>query len=230
MYLAALHSTKHIHHMSATPLSHTGFPNIRPITVPGVTPSVFPVARQNFQHVYSMSLPAICPSSDILGVLDNVNKSLRLGGALQLTLIDPLPLAETLGHRMRTWLEENLILNLERHYRCTNPSRLLPGWLGATSLRGPGSTRTTTRFYAVPESIRDHEVEIDPFIDSAHSEQGVRAELRSLVGRMLWMEIWGSYVTGDKWWWEDPECFQECLEMGTTWEYHTIQAVKEKTI
>lgn len=56
--------------------------------------------------------------------------------------------------------------------------------------------------------------------------QETRAELRSLVGRMLWREVWGEFVTAKNWWWDDPVCMKECLELGTFWEYHYIQGVR----
>ncbi|KAJ4193316.1 hypothetical protein NW755_003312 [Fusarium falciforme] len=232
-YLAALYPSKKIYHLSETPLSNAKFPNVNPVLVPSVSPSAFPVAPNLFETVYSLSLPALCPSSDIPAVLKNISKCLRQGGSLHLTLIDPLPCAKVLGNRMRTWLEEHLLLNLERNFRCTNPSKLFGDWMGEASLRGYGSTITSTRFYAVPESVkksRSSEESSDPFIDRVRDDNEVKAELRCLVGRMLWMEVWGGYVTGDTWWWEEEDCVKECLELGTFWEYKMIEGFKDKDI
>ncbi|CRK38770.1 hypothetical protein BN1723_004478 [Verticillium longisporum] len=102
-YLAALHYTKNIYHMSPTPLSHRLFPNIHPVAVPAISPSTFPV--------------------------------------------------------------------------------------------GPGLS--------------------------------VKQELRSLVGRLLWMDVWGNYIAADGWWWDDPAIVQECQQMRTSWEYCVIEAVKD---
>lgn len=68
----------------------------------------------------------------------------------------------------------------------------------------------------------------DTEIEAKRQTEGkeTRAELRSIVGRMLWREVWGEFVTSDTWWWDDPACMQECLELGTFWVYHTIQAIK----
>lgn len=52
-------------------------------------------------------------------------------------------------------------------------------------------------------------------------------ELKSVVGRMLWKEMWGGYVEGEKWWWDDESVVEECERMGTCWEYAVIEAVKE---
>lgn len=58
-------------------------------------------------------------------------------------------------------------------------------------------------------------------------EEEIRQELKSQVGRMLWKEMWGGFVEGDKWWWEDEQVLDECEKMGTGWEYAVIAAVKE---
>ncbi|KAK7425393.1 hypothetical protein QQZ08_008072 [Neonectria magnoliae] len=175
----------------------------------------------------SASVPKVLALYESQGVLKNICKALKHEGSLHLTLIDPLPCAGTLGHRMRTWLEEHLLLNLEKHFRCMNPSRLFPDWLAEASLRGRGSTITTAKFYAVPTSVRHPDGDSDPFVDQVYSDSEVKAELRSLVGRMLWLEVWGAYVTAERWWWEEEGCVEECLELGTFWEYKMIEGVKD---
>jgi hypothetical protein len=57
-------------------------------------------------------------------------------------------------------------------------------------------------------------------------DEATNEELKSVVGRMLWKEMWGSYVEGD-WWWDDESVVDECERMGTCWEYVIIEAVKE---
>jgi hypothetical protein len=54
-----------------------------------------------------------------------------------------------------------------------------------------------------------------------------RQELKSVVGRMLWKEMWGGYVEGEKWWWDDESVVEECERMGTCWDYAVIEGVKE---
>ncbi|KAI3587651.1 hypothetical protein IWW34DRAFT_779684 [Fusarium oxysporum f. sp. albedinis] len=212
---------------SETSFQNKELPNIHPVLVPSMTPSTLPIDLHSFTLVYSLSLPVVCSSPEIPGVLKTISSRLRVGGSLQLTLIDPLPCAGTLGHRMRTWLQEHLLINLERHFKCTNPSRLFPEWMGDAGLRGQGSTLTTSKFYAVSASIRSQADDSDPFIERSPSEREVKAEVRSIIGRLLWMEVWGSFVTGDKWWWEHEGCVNECLQLGTVWEYHMIDGVKE---
>jgi hypothetical protein len=226
-YLAALHSTREVYSLTIASFQNKELPSIHPVLVPYMTPSTLPIDQHSFTIVYSLSLPAVCSSPEIPGVLKNISNRLRVGGSLQLTLIDPLPCAGTLGHRMRTWLQEHLLINLERHFKCTNPSRLFPEWMGDAGLRGQGSTLTTSKFYAVSASIRSQADDSDPFIDRGPSEREVKAEVRSIIGRLLWMEVWGSLVTGDKWWWEDEGCVNECLQLGTVWEYHMIDGIKQ---
>ena len=55
----------------------------------------------------------------------------------------------------------------------------------------------------------------------------LEAELRSEVVRMLWNDVWGQYVTADKWWWEDPEIVDECNRLDTHWDVRMIEAVKQ---
>lgn len=62
---------------------------------------------------------------------------------------------------------------------------------------------------------------------AADADGTTKQELKSVVGRMLWKEMWGAYVEGEKWWWEDGSVVEECERMGTCWEYAVIEGVKE---
>jgi hypothetical protein len=183
------------------------------------------VAPRIYESVHSLTLPSLCPSSLLPGILKNVYKCLNKKGFLRLILIDPLPRAATLGTKMKTWIEEHLLRNLARHGKCLSPSTAFPPLLASARLRGDGSTLTTTKFYAVPGSATSREQ--DTAKDSVQTENEAKAQVRSLVGRMLWVEVWGSHITCNKWWWDDPECVAECLELGTLWEYHAVKGVKE---
>ena len=136
---------------------------------------------------------------------------------------------------MSFWIQHHLLRNLERTFRCANPTRLFPDWLADASLRGDGSTITKTRVFANPASVRLHAApELstdclvnDPSFKPAQEERVAKAEVRSLAGRLLWKHIWGPFVTSDKWWWDDPVCVSECLALGTMWEYQIIDAIKD---
>lgn len=228
LYLAGLHPKKRICHLSDAPLPHDTVPNVQPLFVSAVSPSTFPIPPQLFEAVYAMSLPPLCPAEDLRGILHNVSSCLKPGGALHLVVIDPLPCAHTTGSRLGAWLEQHLLANLRERSRCTSPSTLLPRWLGEASLRGAGSTLTAAKFYASPDNVRRRQPrDPDPAVERLRAERETRAELRSAVGRMLWREVWGEYVTAGSWWWDDAACMAECLELGTFWEYHLVEAVRE---
>lgn len=109
------------------------------------------------------------------------------------------------------------MLNLERQFRCINPTRLFPVWLADAGLRGEGSTIINVIFSAII-------AEDDTFPDA---DEKMKWELKSVVGRMLWKEMWGAFVEADRWWWEDDEIVEECVKLGTSWEWTVIEGVKE---
>ncbi|EWZ29725.1 hypothetical protein FOZG_16604 [Fusarium oxysporum Fo47] len=222
-YLAAVNHSKQVYHLSAAPLSPASFPNIHPVLTPVRSPSAFPVAPSTIEAVHSLRLPLAMPSQDIPALLRNIHRCLEPGGSLQLTIIDPLPVTSTLGPLLRAWIEDHLLFNLEASFRCTNPSKLLPLWLNGASLRVDPDCIETTSFFAIP--LNNSQLQ---YVREGHiSEEGLRQELRNLVGRMLWMEVWREYIVAERWWWEDPEILQECIQHQTTWEWKLIEAVKE---
>jgi hypothetical protein len=155
-------------------------------------------------------------------------------------------------------MEENLLLNLERQFRCTSPRKLIPMWLDDAGLRATSSTNITIKSQAVfrkmnssvdeggergggagGSMVTEHaksalsdveEDKLDPMYgghDGSYREQQAKLELQSRVGRMLWQETWGAFVTADRWWWDDARCVDECVKLGTYWEYSIIEAVKD---
>ncbi|KAM0359875.1 hypothetical protein ACHAPZ_005265 [Fusarium culmorum] len=222
-YLAAVNHSKQVYHLSAAPLSPITYPNIHPVLSPVRSPSAFPVAPSTIEAVHSLRLPLVMPSQDIPALLRNIHRCLEPGGSLYLTIIDPLPLTSTLGPLLRTWIEDHLLFNLEASFRCTNPSKLLPVWLKSASLLVDPNLVETSQFYAIP--LDDSQLQ---YVRDGHeSEEGLRQELRNIVGRMLWMEIWREYIIADSWWWDDPNILHECSQLQTTWEWRLIEAVKD---
>jgi hypothetical protein len=210
--------------MSPAPLSHMLFPNIRPMLFPMIPSASFPVAPQFFSDAYSLSLPSLVPSADIPPTLRNIHRVLRPNGTLHLTLIDPAPARATCGPRLQGWLDENLMLDLQRHFRCTSPTKLFPGWLADSGMRGEGSMITTIKFLAVTSSTAEGDSSVRR---GRRDESELKTELRGQVGRMLWNEVWGQFIKTDQLWWEDPEIIEECGRLGTYWEFCLIQAVKQ---
>ncbi|PMD34380.1 hypothetical protein L207DRAFT_437301 [Hyaloscypha variabilis F] len=242
--LSALTTAKEVHHLSPTPLSPKSYPNIQPLAVPGPT-SQLPYASNIFTSIQAFCLPALLPAASLPLILKECHRTLISApspasptepapfsssttlvphkpdikaGTLHLTILDPSPLPSTLGPRLRAWLDTHLILNLERQFRCINPSRLFPIWLADAGLRGEGSTIVNVRFFA--------SVGMETVGGEEEAER-TRQELKSVVGRMLWREMWGGYVVGEKWWWDDESVVEECERMGTFWEYAVIEGVKE---
>lgn len=134
-------------------------------------------------------------------------------GILFLTILDPSPVPSSLGPRLRSWLDTHLTVNLEKQFRCLNPTRLFPLWLADAGLWAEGSFTSSLKFLAC--------------VGVVNGEEQVEWQLKSVMGRMLWKEMWGSYVEGDKWWWDDAAIVEECERMGTCWAGSIIEAVKE---
>lgn len=94
-----------------------------------------------------------------------------------------------------------------------SPGRLIPAWLqeaGFLCSIDDAAQFTILRF---------------PALERKDDDAG--AELTAVVGRMLWKEMWGEYVQGEKWWWEDDGVLRECEKFGTRWECAVVEAVKK---
>ncbi len=220
-FLAALYPQIPLSHLSPTPISPNLFPNVQPILVPTVSASAAfrPLPPQFYSTITCLSMPALFPSTEIPPFLRHINRCLAPGGALHLTIIDPQPVSSSMGPILRQWLFEKLLINLERTFRTTYPSGTFPDWLEIGRLRGKGSTIGTLEVSAIPEHTT--------IADGTQKDPTVKTELRSLVTRMLWQEVWGSFVRADRWWWDEEDIIQECIQYGTFWQYSHIVAVKE---
>lgn len=191
------------------------------MTCPAISASAIGVATEAFSAVNCLPIASILPSSDLPRLLQNIFRVLAPGGFLNMVIVDPMP--NPAGPALRKWLDENLIFNLEQQFRCTNPSRNFPVWLLEAGLRAKGSVITTARFQAIiPPGDRSSNNN-----SGSVSEGAMMRELRTVIGRMLWREIWGPFVGADKWWWEVPKIVEECVSRDTCWEYSVIAACKE---
>lgn len=225
-YLAVTNSNAAVFHLSPEPLQHKAYPNVHPMLCPFVSASTLAFAPGTFSSVFCISITSILPSSDIPRMLHNINRVLVSGGLLHMILIDPCPIAASMGPLLREWLDQHLVFNLELQFRGIHPSRNFPVWLEEAKLRAKGSVITHTRFMAIPNGLDGDSDASNRTEDSAEHEVAMKKELRTIVGRLLWQEIWGPFVTCDKWWWEVSEIVGECLERGTYWEYSVIAACK----
>ena len=192
------------------------------MSLPSILPasSIPSILKECHRTLTSASSPGPPTSPDSADDTTSAPKSAMQAGTLHLTILDPSPIQDTLGPRLRAWLETHLIFNLEKQFRCINPGRLFPIWLATAGLRAEGSTIISVKFLACLEEVKDSGV-------SRNENEVVKTQLKSMVGRMLWKEIWGGFVEGDKWWWEDEDVLEECEIMGTCWECSVIEAVKD---
>ncbi|KAK3997646.1 hypothetical protein QBC44DRAFT_364457 [Cladorrhinum sp. PSN332] len=219
-YLAALHPNNTITHLAPLPLHNLLYPNIRPL-YSAVTSSLS-FSDNSYISVHSLSMPALLAGQEVPRLLKGIRRCLASKGILHMTLIDPSPASRSLGPRMREWLDQNLIVHLESEFRCISPSRLFPKWLVDARLCGEGSSVTRAKFPAVFHQHLDGQIN-----GAQEGESPIETELQSVVGRMLWQEVWGKAVRGNSWWWEDSECVSECIKHGTFFEYFLIEAVKQ---
>ncbi|KIH88629.1 hypothetical protein SPBR_06718 [Sporothrix brasiliensis 5110] len=257
-YIAALNAGTPVHHMSPSPLSNNLFPNVVPKLSPSFSCTALSASPQAFSDIYVQPLPALVSASDIPLVLRNMHRALTPQGTLHLLLIDPAPARSVTGPRLQAWLDEHLLLNLERQFRCTSPTRLFPTWLRDAHFQLGAGSKVVCPFSAVfkeeerrktqeetqepaqlPPQPQEQTSQESPIVSEDLPEQpselsapdappNNKGRLQSLVGQKLWQEIWGPYVTANKWWWEDEACREECLRLETVWEYHIVDAVQKE--
>jgi len=196
-----------------------------------------PYAPETFAAITSLRLPMLLPSSSIPGMLSECNRILSPSGTLQLTIIDPSPIASTLGPKMRAWMEDHLLLKLETQFRCLKPGKVMPIWLEEAGF----SVTPQSEVHGSTVRVTEAMIKTSPvrtgfsFRAIGRGEGGYRGAnkekdqfdmLASTVGRMLWKEIYGPFVVGKSWWWEDEHIVDEAYNMGTKWDVTIIEAVK----
>src|SRR6266536_4247936 len=126
-FLSAQNPKPTIHHLSTHPLSPKSYPNIHPLSIPGPT-SQLPYASNILTSIHAMSLPSILPASSLPSTLKECHRTLTSAtspaslalpdsfsvdatitaakpatqrGTLHLTILDPSPMSDTLGPKLR---------------------------------------------------------------------------------------------------------------------------------
>ncbi|CAK7270009.1 hypothetical protein SEPCBS57363_003888 [Sporothrix epigloea] len=157
-YIAALNASVPVYHMAPSPLSNKLFPNIIPMPANGpISSTSLSTTPHKFSHIYAQPLPVLVSASDIPRVLRTMYHSLKPQGTLHLLLIDPAPAKAVMGPRLQAWLDEHLLLNLERLFRCTSPTRLFPTWLRDAHFQVGTDAKVVCTFPAIfdNENARD---------------------------------------------------------------------------
>jgi hypothetical protein len=213
-----MHSRHKVHYVTTEPKRPMPLPgNVSYLTVPDPGLVTYPWPDATFSHIRASTLPSLVPSSKLPELLRECHRLLAPGGMLEIRIMDAAPVRKTAGPRMRAWIEDRLTLNLERCFRCTKPCMLLPAWVAESGFELSNHT-DDTQVMRLPCAIDDRSSDVD-------------MELKTLVGRALWKDIWGSFVDEDPeeaaWWWEDEEVMQECLERQTVFECGAIYAFKK---
>jgi hypothetical protein len=139
---------------------------------------------------------------------------------LELRIMDAAPMRGTAGPKTKAWMEYRVSDNLERHFRCSRPCTLVADWVAKAGFDLPATLPGDQ------ENVR---------LRCAHdkSSSEVNGELSAIVCRSLWKDIWGEFVDDiqdkPRWWWEDEEVMNECLERETVFECGSIFAFKPKS-
>lgn len=183
------------------------------VTQPCAIPLHWPDAT--FSHIRASTLPSLLPSSELPKLLRECYRLLAPGGMLELRIMDAAPVRNTAGPKMRAWIEDRLLLNLERQFRCSKPCMLVPAWVHDAGFE-----------LTYPASGSIMRLPCAALPDSADVEE----ELQTRVGQFMWKSMWGDFVDDElsevRWWWEDEEVMQECLERKTMFECGAIFAHK----
>ena len=214
--LAAMRPKQKIHYLSADHQRAMPLPaNVTYLSVPqaGIIPFPYPAA--SFSHIRASTLPSLVPSSRLPQIFKECRRLLVPGGVLEIRIMDASPVRRTAGPQMRTWIEDRVSLNLERLFRCSKPCLLVPNWIADAGFELLGGS-------GIGQMMR---------MPCAHSNNGsVDEELSALVGRALWKDIWGSFVSDEpgqaRWWWEDEGIIEECLDRKTVFECGVLFAIR----
>lgn len=196
-----------------------------------------PYASSSMHHIRSSRIASLLPASQLPQLLSECYRVLKPGGVLELRLMDATPERGSMGPRLATWLEERLLLGLEREFRCQRPVMMVPRWaaeagfqplpfkkeVDAQGLKTPRSSLSrmgVARSLRLPAATQEKEP----------GSRDIVAQVGVLVGRALWKDAWGPFVHEDyeeHWWWDNPDVVEECREWKTVWDVGTLYVVKE---
>jgi hypothetical protein len=218
--LSAMNSRQKVHYLTIEPKRPMPLPgNVSYSTVPQPGMIPLPYSDGSFSHIRASTLPSLVPSSKLPDILHECYRLLAPGGMLELRIMDAAPMRKTAGPNMRAWIEDRLSVNLERSFRCSKPCMLMPNWVADA-----GFDLANVDF-----SNAERTMKLPCAYDARSSN--IDAELATLIGQALWKDIWGGFVDDipgePRWWWENEELMQECLEHQTVFECGSVFAFKQ---
>ena len=189
----------------------------------------------------TLPFPTLLPASQLPQLLRECNRILLPGGTLKLMLLDATPTVGTMGTLLKSWLTKHLLGNLEKRDRVREVRKQMSMLLLDAGFMGCDgdiklSFRAAEQEFATRRPVNDKgkDTKTKSLIQLAQeqaADEETMHKLSVVVGRLLWKELWGPYVTGSKfkWWWEDANIVDECRAMGTRWEGVVVKAVKRAT-
>jgi hypothetical protein len=189
-------------------------------------------------HIRSARLASLLPATQLPQLLAECYRVLKPGGVLELRLMDATPERGSMGPRLATWLEERLLLGLEREFRCQRPVMLLPRWAQEAGFKplpfrnevdaqGLRMQRYSFGKLGLARCLRLPAATVE----RESAKRDVVAQVGVLVSRALWKDAWGIFVHADReenWWWDNPEVLDECREWKTVWDVGTLYVIKEE--
>jgi hypothetical protein len=136
-------------------------------------------------------------------------------------IVDAIPDRGTTGPKLATWLDEHLLANLDKEFRCYRPCHVLPQWTmqAGFSMIDQGAI-DFVRYLRLPAAV-------------AQDSDDLAAKIACTVLRELWRDGWGEYVgildgsDSRYWWWDDAEILEECLEWKTGWDVGWLVVMKD---
>ncbi len=220
-------------------------PPALPLHHPIPATAALPFPAELFDQITSLPLPTLLPSTDIPRLLRECIRILLPGGTLKLMLLDATPVVGTMGTLLKSWLAKHLCGSLEKRGRLIEVRKRMAiylldaGFIGSEcdlkiSFRAAQEEFSKPKVPKVDKNGKDKHGNMVSSKDVAKAERELEKakkeetmhRLSVVVGRLLWKELWGPYVLGHKWWWEDERIVEECRGLGTRWEGFVVEAVK----
>lgn len=221
-------------------------PPALPLHHPVPATPTLPFPAELFDAITSLPLPTLLPAKNIPHLLRECNRILLPGGTLKLLLLDATPSLGTMGTLLKAWLTKHLLGNLEKKDLLREVRKQMSTLLVDAGFMGCDgdvkiSFRAAEQEFAsrkpAEEKGKSTSSKAKALIQMAQeraAEEETMHRLSVVVGRLLWKELWGPYVTGVtatrfKWWWDDANIVEECRAIGTRWEGVVVEAVKRSS-